>query len=61
MLALTGLVYVLCPPLPHSQVCAKTPGKAGQGEKEDSPQGPKLALVLLAHPHGCDHPLWAEV
>ena len=51
--------YVLCPPLPLLQVCAKTPGKAGLGEKEGS-QGTRLSLVLLARLHGGNHPLWAE-
>lgn len=44
----------------HSQVCAKTPEKAGLGEKEDCPQSLRLFLVVPGHLHGRVHRLWTE-
>lgn len=46
-------------PFPTPKSVQRLLGKLGW-EKEDSPQGMRLSLVLLAHLHGCDHSLWAE-
>lgn len=43
---------------PTSKSVLRLPRKLG--EKEDCPQRLRLFLVVPAHLHGCDHPLWAE-